>query len=90
MGGAKCTARTARPRTPLPYTTEVVIYRPLDPDFCGGGVWWCVSSMRKVAQGPFLRPCCPIGWDTPHQEDSRESGHKAAEKALGATFRIVP
>jgi hypothetical protein len=22
MGGAKCTARTARPRTPLPYTTE--------------------------------------------------------------------
>jgi hypothetical protein len=22
-GGAKCTARTARPRTPLPYTTPV-------------------------------------------------------------------
>ena len=22
MGGAKCTARTARPRTPLPYTTD--------------------------------------------------------------------
>jgi hypothetical protein len=24
MGGAKCTARTARPRTPLPYTTLAV------------------------------------------------------------------
>ena len=87
MGGAKCTARTARPRTPLPYTTEVVIYRPLDPDFCGGGVY---HQCEKWPQGPFLRPCCPIGRDTPHQEDSRESGHKTAEKALGATFCIGP
>ena len=48
------------------------------------------GQCEKWAQGPFLRPCGPIGWKASHQEGSRESGHKAIKKALGATFFIGP
>jgi hypothetical protein len=44
----------------------------------------------KWPQRPFLWPCGLIGWDTSHQEGSRESGQKAIEKALGASAESGP
>jgi hypothetical protein len=37
-----------------------------------------------------LCPDCWLAGILSHQEGSRELGHKAVEKALGATFRIGP
>ena len=44
----------------------------------------------KWPQRPFLWPCGLIGWDTSHQEGSKESGQKAIEKALGASAESGP
>jgi hypothetical protein len=54
-------------------------------------------TFYEVALRDFSMTLCPDWWlagtlatKPPHQEDSRESGRKAVEKALGATFRIGP
>ena len=44
----------------------------------------------KWPQGPFLWPCGLIDWDTSHQEGSRESNHRAIEKALGGNAKCGP
>jgi hypothetical protein len=49
-----------------------------------------VCQCEKWPQGPFLRPCGPIGWDASHQEGSRESGHKAIKNAIGAISKNFP
>ena len=48
------------------------------------------GQCEKWPQGPFLRPCGPIGCDASHQEGSRESGHKAIKRALEANAKGGP
>jgi hypothetical protein len=59
--------------------------QPLGPQGRRKGRW---DHFSKWPQGPFLRPCGPILWNPIGGKHPSQSGHKAVENALGATFHI--